>query len=94
MTMIELRNISNFILKNANLKINSGELMVLLGPNGAGKTTLLNVIAGLVKYEGNVLFDDKPVDHLPPHLRGIGYVPQGLALFPHMKVYDLSLIHI
>ena len=88
MTSIELKHVTNYILKDVNLKINSGELMVILGPNGAGKTTLLNVIAGLTKYKGTVLFDDKPVDRVPPHLRNIGYVPQSLALFPHMTVYD------
>ena len=87
MTCIELKHVTNYILKDVNLRVNSGELLVLLGPNGAGKTTLLNVIAGLVKYRGTVLFDGKPVDNIPPHLRGIGYVPQSLALFPHLNVY-------
>lgn len=88
MTNIELKHVTNYILKNVNLEILSGELMVILGPNGAGKTTLLNVIAGLTKYNGTVLFNGKPIDKVPPHLRNIGYVPQNLALFPHLKVYD------
>ncbi|MBS7612981.1 ABC transporter ATP-binding protein [Candidatus Bathyarchaeota archaeon] len=63
-----------------------GELFVLLGPTGSGKTTLLNVIAGLVEYKGNVFFDDKPIDMIPPEDRGVGYVPQDLVLFPHLDV--------
>ncbi len=88
MPSIELRNVRNFVLKNINLRVSNGELLCVLGPNGAGKTTLLKVIAGLVKYEGSVLFDDVPVDHIPPERRGVGYVPQNLALFPHMTVEE------
>ncbi|MEM2849011.1 MAG: ABC transporter ATP-binding protein [Candidatus Bathyarchaeia archaeon] len=85
---IKLKNVSNFILQNINLEIVDGELFTLLGPSGSGKTTLLNVIAGLVEYVGNVFFDDKPIDMVPPEDRGIGYVPQDQLLFPHLKVAD------
>ncbi|HDM91826.1 MAG TPA: ABC transporter ATP-binding protein [Candidatus Korarchaeota archaeon] len=88
MPAIELRGVSNFALRGVDLEVRDGELMVILGPNGAGKTTLLNVIAGLVSYEGSVLFDGAPVDDIPPRERGIGYVPQSLALFTHMTVWD------
>jgi len=88
LTSIELRHISNYILNDINLRVDSKELMVILGPNGAGKTTLLNVIAGLTKYNGNVILDGKVADNLPPYKRNIGYVPQSLALFPHMNVYN------
>lgn len=88
MPAIELREVSNFALRGVNLEVRDGELMVILGPNGVGKTTLLNVIAGLVEYEGSVLFDGVPIDDVPPRERGIGYVPQSLALFTHMTVWD------
>jgi len=88
MTKVELRNVSNYILKNVSLTVDSGEFLVLLGPNGAGKTTLLNVIAGLTEYSGTVMLDGEPADSLPPHKRNIGYVPQNLALFPHLNAYD------
>lgn len=88
MTSVEIRNVSNYILKNVSLKINSGDFLVVLGPNGAGKTTLLNVIAGLTEYHGNVIFDGQIADSIPPNKRNIGYVPQTLALFPHINVYD------
>ncbi|RLC71757.1 MAG: hypothetical protein DRI26_04440 [Chloroflexi bacterium] len=86
MPAIELRNIRNFACRGVDLEVISGELLVLLGPNGAGKTTLLNVIAGLVEYEGSVLFDGVPVDGLPPQRRGVGYLFQNLVLFPHLNV--------
>ena len=86
MPAIELKNISNFICRNISLNIASGELMVLLGPTGAGKTTLLNIVSGLVGYEGSVLFDGAPVDEIPVNCRGVGYLFQDLALFPHLDV--------
>ncbi|MCD6488925.1 MAG: ABC transporter ATP-binding protein [Desulfurococcales archaeon] len=92
MTSIELRNVTNYALKNISVKIGSGEFYVLIGPNGAGKTTLLKVIAGLVDYRGTVLFDGEPVDSLPPEKRNIGYVPQSIALFPHMTVEENILV--
>jgi ABC-type Fe3+/spermidine/putrescine transport system ATPase subunit len=86
MPKVELKKISNFICRDISLRVGSGELLVLLGPTGAGKTTLLNIICGLIPYQGSVLFDDKPVDSVPVAGRGIGYLFQDLALFPHLDV--------
>ncbi len=86
MPAIELRGIHNYACRGVNLQVLPGELLVLLGPNGAGKTTLLNVIAGLIEYEGAVLFDGVSVDGLPPQRRGVGYLFQNLVLFPHLDV--------
>ena len=65
----------------------------IFGPSGAGKTSLLDLIAGLrrpiaglVELEGTVLSDASTSLHLPPRVRRIGYVPQDLALFPHLSV--------
>jgi molybdate transport system ATP-binding protein len=65
----------------------------LFGPSGAGKTTLLEVVAGLrrptagvVRVDGRTLFDAATRIDLPPRHRAIGYVPQDLALFPHLTV--------
>ena len=67
--------------------------LALFGPSGAGKTTTLDLVAGLrrpaagtIRIGERVLFDrDRSVD-LAPHERRIGYVPQDLALFPHLNV--------
>ncbi len=85
MPNIRLKNINNFICHDINLKISNREFLVLWGPTGVGKTTLLNVIAGLVEYEGSVLFDDVPVDKHPVYQREVSYLFQNLALFPHLN---------
>lgn len=85
---VELVGVSNYALKNVNLKILDKELFVLLGRTGAGKTSLLNVITGLTDYEGTVKFDGESIDKIPTEKRGIGYLFQHLLLFPHMDVYS------
>lgn len=86
MTAISLSKVSNFILKEIDLEILAGELLVLVGPSGAGKTTLLNVLAGLVPHRGRVTFGDRTGDGPAPHERRVGYVFQDLLLFPHLTV--------
>ena len=87
MPALRLVNVTNdYILRNVNLEVKDKELFVLLGPSGSGKTTLLKAIAGLIKYRGNIFFDDEAIDGLPPERRCVGYLPQNLVLFSHMTV--------
>jgi molybdate transport system ATP-binding protein len=59
----------------------------VFGPSGAGKTSLLDLVAGLRRAEsGQIELNGKILTNVPTRLRGIGYVPQDLALFPHMNV--------
>ena len=65
----------------------------VFGPSGAGKTSLLDLIAGLrraqsafIQLDNRVLTDTAKKISVPAHQRGIGYVPQDLALFPHLSV--------
>ncbi len=69
------------------------DILVLFGPSGCGKTTILRCIAGLLKpdrgrimYDGQVFYDSETNAFVPPRFRGIGYMFQDYALFPHMNV--------
>lgn len=77
------------VLKNINLDIKTGELIVFVGPSGCGKSTLLRMIAGLEKITGGELqIDGQIVNDVPPAQRGIAMVFQSYALYPHMTVRD------
>ena len=77
------------VLRNINLDIETGELIVFVGPSGCGKSTLLRMIAGLEKISGGTLeIDDVVVNDVPPAQRGIAMVFQSYALYPHMTVRD------
>ncbi|MBI3869279.1 MAG: ATP-binding cassette domain-containing protein [Verrucomicrobia bacterium] len=73
----------------------SGRAIAVVGPSGAGKTSLLDVIAGLrpvvsgvIRLGDRILADASSGVVTMPRHRGIGYVPQDLALFPHLAVRD------
>ena len=73
------------ILNNINLDIYDKEFVTLLGPSGCGKTTTLRIIGGFLEPDsGNVIFDGKRINNLPPHKRNINTVFQRYALFPHL----------
>jgi len=75
------------VVGRASFSIAEGELFTLLGPSGCGKTTLLRLIAGFYAPDGGeIRFDDRVVNDVPPHERGIGMVFQNYALWPHMTV--------
>lgn len=66
-----------------------GEFISVLGPSGSGKTTLLRLIAGLDEADGGAVFiDSTDILRLKPEKRGIGFVFQDLALFPHLSVQE------
>lgn len=80
------------VVRDLNLKVHEGEVVVLLGPNGAGKTTTLLTIAGLLpKLSGQVLVCDEPVSSEHPHLmaaRGLAFVPDNRCLVTGLSVRD------
>lgn len=83
------------VITKTNLLIESGSFTTLLGSSGCGKTTLLRMIAGLETPDsGEIFFDDKCVFskerkiNLLPEKRGLGFVFQDFALWPHMNVYE------
>ena len=77
------------ILDHINLYIRNKEFLTLLGPSGCGKTTTLRIIGGfLTPTSGDVFFNGKRINDVPPYERKINTVFQKYALFPHLDVYD------
>jgi len=80
------------ILRGVELEVNSGEVVALMGRNGVGKTTTLKSITGMLPIRaGAITFDGERIDRMPPDARaraGIGYVPQGRDIFPHLTIEE------
>jgi iron(III) transport system ATP-binding protein len=75
------------VVHDLTLEINEGELFFLLGPSGCGKTTCLRMVAGFYQPDGGqLLFGNRPMNAVPPHLRNTGMVFQNYALWPHLTV--------
>ncbi|MTI67217.1 MAG: ABC transporter ATP-binding protein [Firmicutes bacterium] len=93
-TIIKLKNISksfnkNKVLNNIDLEIKRKEFLTLLGPSGCGKTTTLRIIGGFEKpTRGEIFFENKIINDIPPYKRQINTVFQNYALFPHMNVFE------
>jgi ABC-type Fe3+/spermidine/putrescine transport system ATPase subunit len=80
-------DLGRFRLGPIDLEIPPGKAVAVLGRSGAGKTTLLRAIGGfLPTCEGRLLRDGEELRGSPPEERRLGYVPQGLGLFPHRTV--------
>lgn len=74
-------------LDGIDLAIPGNSYVSLLGPSGSGKTTLLRVVAGFEEPDhGNLVLDGRRLGGVPVHRRGIGFVFQNFALFPHLSV--------
>ncbi len=89
--MIDVRglnfSVGTFALKDVALRVEEGEYFVVLGPTGSGKTLLLECLCGLNRIDsGRVEIAGTDVTDLEPRARGIGYLPQDYALFPHKTV--------
>src|SRR5262245_16257493 len=87
------------ILRGVNLTVPDRSLVCLMGRNGVGKTTTLKSIVGLVKIDsGSIRLDSHDLTSVKPDQRarfGLGYVPQGRDIFPHLTVWEnlkLSLV--
>jgi ABC-type Fe3+/spermidine/putrescine transport system ATPase subunit len=79
--------LGDFALADVDLECDPGEHRILIGPTGSGKSTLLRCLLGLRRIDrGRILLDGRDLTSVPPERRGIGYVPQSYALFPHLDV--------
>ena len=101
MTLLEIRGLNTYygeshILRNVDLTVSLGEMVCLIGRNGVGKTTLLKSLIGLLRpRSGEISLEGVQLDRQPPHQRaraGIGYVPQGREIIPHLTVKENLLL--
>lgn len=77
------------VLRGISLSIKRREFVTLLGPSGCGKTTTLRIIGGFEQPDsGDVFFDGKRLNDVPPYQREINTVFQRYALFPHLNVAE------
>ncbi len=93
-TIISLRDIvvdfdGEQVLRHINLDIRNHEFVTLLGPSGCGKTTTLRIIGGFISpNSGDIFFDGKKINSLPPYKREVNTVFQKYALFPNLNVFE------
>src|SRR3954468_4886492 len=84
------------ILRDVSLEVPPGKVVCLMGRNGVGKTTLLKSLMGLLPSRSEqVTFEGKDLTRKPPEVRaraGLGYVPQGREIFPHLTVEENLLV--
>lgn len=91
--MIELQDVTiragQFALKQVSFRVATGQYAVLMGRTGQGKTTILEAVCGLRPIScGRIMVRGEDISNWLPADRAIGYVPQDLALFPMMTVYE------
>jgi spermidine/putrescine transport system ATP-binding protein len=91
MSYFAVRNLSlplqPFQLRDVSLSIDQGKTLVLLGPSGSGKSVLLETIAGFhTPTAGRIELAGGEITNLPPEERGLGFMFQDYALFPHLTV--------
>ena len=79
-------------IRNLTMEVDEGSIVTLIGANGAGKSTTLRAISGLNHpTTGEIWFQDKRIDKLPPekiNKAGIAQVPEGRRIFPQMTVKE------
>lgn len=95
---LEIRDVSKIFQKDGepvravdrvSIAVAPGEMVTFLGPSGCGKTTTLRMVAGFeTPTQGEILIGGHDVTQVPVNRRGIGFVFQNYALFPHMSVFE------
>jgi branched-chain amino acid transport system ATP-binding protein len=76
-------------LHEISIEVPKGKIVTLIGSNGAGKTTTLRAISGMIKSQGEILFEGQDIRNLPPHkivALGLSHVPEGRMVFANLTV--------
>ncbi len=101
MPLLEVRDLragygAILAVKGISLHVEEGEIVTLIGSNGAGKSTTLRAISGVIRpRSGQVTFDGRRIDRLPPHAivrLGLSHVPEGRGIFHSLSVYENLLM--
>ena len=99
--MLEIQDINAgygrlHVLFDINAKMKDKDITVIVGPNGSGKSTLLKTVMGITQvYSGKILFNEKNIIGLPPHVvtrLGVAYLPQVDNVFANLKVNENLLM--
>ncbi|MFX0206502.1 MAG: ABC transporter ATP-binding protein, partial [Candidatus Hodarchaeota archaeon] len=94
MAFLEIEKLSKkfediIAVNSVSFSVAKGEILGILGPSGCGKTTILKAILGLLTpTNGDIRLEGESIVKIPPELRNFGYIPQNLALFPHLTVFE------
>src|SRR3984885_2277455 len=94
MVMLELNGLrksfgATEVLRQIDLSLSSGEMLVIVGASGCGKSTLLRMVAGLeTPSSGQIILEGRDITSIDPSARDIAMVFQNYALYPHMSVFD------
>ncbi len=78
-------------VKGIDFTVSAGEQVTLIGANGAGKTSSLRALTVLQPFEGDILFDGRPIRGMPPHRllqQGLVMVPEGRGIFTRLTVRE------
>jgi len=94
--LLKISNLNAFygevqVLYDISLEVYPGEIVAIVGANAAGKTTLLKSISGLVRWQGDILYEGQSLKGLKPNQLvelGIIHVPEGRGLFPFLTVLE------
>jgi branched-chain amino acid transport system ATP-binding protein len=101
--LLEIKDLHAFyeeshVLRGISLDVDHGEIVSLLGRNGVGKSTTLKSIIGLLApRSGQVIFKDRNIAGMAPHViakLGVGYVPEDRRIFPRLTVRENLLMGI
>src|ERR1700689_296317 len=94
MAMLELAGLRKSfgeteVLRQIDLSLASGEMLVIVGASGCGKSTLLRMVAGLeAPSAGKIILEGRDITSVDPSARDIAMVFQNYALYPHMTVFE------
>lgn len=94
--MLQLKNVKvNYgaitALHGISLEVKQGDIVTLIGANGAGKTTTLRAISGLLKVDGEIIYDGRNIANCRPHKLvgfGMAHVPEGRMVFANLTVLE------